>query len=520
MQIPQKLLLATALMGISPSLLGAARTPETLTAFDGPVGSVVVNQDGSILVAGGRLDYRYTCRIDRPLWSSAMNSHLAKHPDGSILVLADFNTIDGQARKHVGLIDSDGSVDRTFIPWNGQTNPYDAPPNMFRGLANPIPFRIAGIDPQGRFHFMEQVKQPVRGVQRFRIFNADASGRITGPSIPDEGEQFHWQTIHLLNQRGFRMFSPIRWNEREPTDWIETQNPRTAFMSFFSAPWFSAGDIAIVLKRIFSELPHEMCRYAIRLPNGDSILLVQDGSSGRFMRFDKDWLPVPGYRNELRAWGEICLAVQPDGKLLVACATALASKDGWMIDTVTRFHPDGRRDTSFQCRTDERVYSVAVHPDGRILIGGRFRRVNGKHSPGLACLNPNGSLNQKFHSRFTTKAGLNASLLASNSSSSTTTTPDTHPDKRTTTTLGTPLVIRNIQKVNQSIRIDFTGTPSTSYLVEGCDSITDANWQLVAEVTTDAQGNALVLDTGIQDNRFRLYRVKRSTPHIPQRSSD
>ncbi|MEQ1923407.1 MAG: hypothetical protein ABL952_12945 [Pyrinomonadaceae bacterium] len=83
---------------------------------------------------------------------------------------------------------------------------------------------------------------------------------------------------------------------------------------------------------------------------------------------------------------------QPDGKYLV----------GGYVDhlenpspAVWRLMPDGSLDTSFTSpilNSSSYVYSMALQPDGRIIIGGSFNTVNGVERRSLARLNQDGSL--------------------------------------------------------------------------------------------------------------------------------
>ncbi len=50
--------------------------------------------------------------------------------------------------------------------------------------------------------------------------------------------------------------------------------------------------------------------------------------------------------------------------------------------------------------TGHRVESIALQPDGKILIGGLFTEVNGVARGGLARLNPDGSLDPAFNTSF------------------------------------------------------------------------------------------------------------------------
>jgi uncharacterized delta-60 repeat protein len=95
--------------------------------------------------------------------------------------------------------------------------------------------------------------------------------------------------------------------------------------------------------------------------------------------------------------GFISLGLQSDGKLLVGNYFG-----------ILRLNADGSQDTNFVASlilvSDgyggfyASVYSMAVQPDGKMVIGGDFYTQNGTNTIyGLARLNANGSLDQSFH---------------------------------------------------------------------------------------------------------------------------
>ncbi len=97
-------------------------------------------------------------------------------------------------------------------------------------------------------------------------------------------------------------------------------------------------------------------------------------------------------------------ALQPDGKVLIAGVAFHYECDDWgcvVYDGyfVTRHHADGSRDTSFAPALGNRIYgggetvaSLAVQSDGKILVGGYFKAVNGTDRNGIARLNADGTL--------------------------------------------------------------------------------------------------------------------------------
>src|SRR4029434_8943900 len=77
---------------------------------------------------------------------------------------------------------------------------------------------------------------------------------------------------------------------------------------------------------------------------------------------------------------------------------------------------DGSLDNSFNPGTgpDYGVTSVAVQPDGKVLIGGYFYNVSGTNRNGIARLNANGSLDNTFDPGGGSNGGVKALALQSN----------------------------------------------------------------------------------------------------------
>lgn len=89
------------------------------------------------------------------------------------------------------------------------------------------------------------------------------------------------------------------------------------------------------------------------------------------------------------------LALQPDGGLLVG--GHFISIAGQAHVNIARLAGDGTPDSTFQASTDGVVITLAVQPDGRILVGGDcITTINGTPSSTLGRLNPDGSRDPDF----------------------------------------------------------------------------------------------------------------------------
>jgi len=92
------------------------------------------------------------------------------------------------------------------------------------------------------------------------------------------------------------------------------------------------------------------------------------------------------------------LALQPDGRVLLGGDFTVVA--GATRGHVARLNADGSTDLTFLnnlAGANASVYSTALQPDGKILIGGIFHSVNGLAKTGLAQLTTNGVLDMSFN---------------------------------------------------------------------------------------------------------------------------
>jgi uncharacterized delta-60 repeat protein len=96
--------------------------------------------------------------------------------------------------------------------------------------------------------------------------------------------------------------------------------------------------------------------------------------------------------------GEVySIALQPDGKILAG--GFFTSFDGnYSNNCLVRLNADGSSDTGFDIGTgfNSDVISIALQPDGKILVGGRYTSLDGNTANGLVRLNTDGTLDSGF----------------------------------------------------------------------------------------------------------------------------
>jgi uncharacterized delta-60 repeat protein len=91
------------------------------------------------------------------------------------------------------------------------------------------------------------------------------------------------------------------------------------------------------------------------------------------------------------------LALQPDGKIIVG--GAFTTFNGVTINRIVRLNADGTADTGFTPGTgaSNNVYSIIVQPDNNIIIAGAFTTYNGTSRARIARLNADGTLESTFN---------------------------------------------------------------------------------------------------------------------------
>jgi len=94
--------------------------------------------------------------------------------------------------------------------------------------------------------------------------------------------------------------------------------------------------------------------------------------------------------------GVFTTAIQPDGKIIIG--GAFISYDGTASNNIARLNADGTLDDSFTVGTgaNDYVLTTSVQPDGKIIIGGDFTSYNGMARNGITRLNADGTLDGSF----------------------------------------------------------------------------------------------------------------------------
>lgn len=165
--------------------------------------------------------------------------------------------------------------------------------------------------------------------------------------------------------------------------------------------------------------------YSIR-EQSDGKILVSTGSStwngvpnqGRIIRLNADGTRDTAFATNVGNGAPAVvrtIAVQPDGKILLG--GDFTSFKGDTVGRIVRLNSDGTRDTAFSTNNGAGagnlgIYSIAVAPNGKILVGGEFGTWNGTTVGKMVRLNSDGTLDSAYTSNIGTgSAGIVYSIL-------------------------------------------------------------------------------------------------------------
>jgi uncharacterized delta-60 repeat protein len=114
----------------------------------------------------------------------------------------------------------------------------------------------------------------------------------------------------------------------------------------------------------------------------------------------------------------MCLALQPDGKLLVVSGFIhVIGVNGHLRSRIVRLNADGTPDSTFDAgeSPDSFIRSISICPDGKVIVQGPFTNINGMNRMNLVRLNADGSIDATFNPASRTgqlKAGYGPSIHA------------------------------------------------------------------------------------------------------------
>jgi uncharacterized delta-60 repeat protein len=269
---------------------------------------------------------------------------LAVQTDGKLLIGGNFDSFNGVERNHIARLNSNGSLDTTFIP---------APE------INDNIYKIV-VQPDG------QILVGGEGLLRRLNSNGTLDGSFAGTITGTAGNSIYDLALQSPESSDWKIivggvFSKVdntaragiaRLNKNGTLD--TTFNPGTGTGTDGVASIALQADGRILIGGNFTTY-NGTSRYRIARLNSDGTL---DGT------FDPG-TGVTGTDKVVQI-----VVPQTDGRILIG--GDFTSYSGIAVNYLVRLNNDGSRDNSFYAQPDNTVMALVLQPDGKIIIGGDF----------------------------------------------------------------------------------------------------------------------------------------------------
>ena len=352
------------------------------------VNAIAIQPDGKIIIAGyftyyngtpvnriARLNSDGTIDAGFSIGTGAngtINS-IALQPDGKIVIGGSFTAYNGVFRNNIARINSTGTLDGTFTVGNGIYG--------LGGYINKVKLQPDGkVIVAGNFSFYN-------GTARNNIVRLSSTGIIDTTFDPLTGSNAQIVEIGIQTDGKILLGGSFTSFAGNPSNRACRINSDGSFDSGFNiGSGFDANvnslnvqsDGKIVFAGDFSTFNGLLRNKILRLNN--------DGS-----------LDTP-YANDFNASGGILSTVlQSDGKVLVGGGHW--EFNGYTVNGLNRLNTDGALDLTFNPSTSANgiVYSTAIQPDGKIIVGGDFTGYFWTTHRKLIRVNSDGTIDPTFN---------------------------------------------------------------------------------------------------------------------------
>ncbi len=213
------------------------------------------------------------------------------------------------------------------------------------------------------------------------------------------------------------------------------------------------------------------------------------------------------------------LAIQPfDGKIIVVGVFGQSLPPSPFPITnlavrsfVARFQTNGALDTGFAPSIDGSVLTVALQPNGQIIVAGDFSRVTGVPRSRIARLTPDGLVDLAFDPGagadgivYSVTFGLNGKVFLGGDFTHFDGVPRNHVARLNGTPNVAALAPLNAARTGP-FQLNLQGLPLGNYRIEASTDF--VTWTVVATVTNNLNGQATFSDPSSPGMRRRFYRV-------------
>jgi uncharacterized delta-60 repeat protein len=359
------------------------------TGANNYVRSVAIQSNGYVLIGGNFSAYNGVTRNGIARLDANLNLDLlfdpgagvdnfvntiTVQPDEKILIAGNFTSYNGVSRNHIALLETAGTLTPAFNPTAGTNG------NIF----------ATALQPDGRI-IIGGFFQNYRGVSRnyiARLLPA-GPGKISFPSATNsvkEGAGYATITLTRKNGTDNDVVAKVALADvtTSAADYVFTPgeldlsfNPGTAGLYGRVSATVVQRDGKVVIGGYFDTADGPRSYLARLNPDGSRDNSFNQGTGPDELIF--------------------AIALQSDGKLVIG--GDFSSFAGVLRGSIARLNEDGSLDPTFNpgTGTTERVAAISMGPDGKVVIGGTFTSFNGTARNFVARLNSDGSLDTGFN---------------------------------------------------------------------------------------------------------------------------
>jgi uncharacterized delta-60 repeat protein len=359
---------------------------------------------------------------------------VAIQSNGKILIGGSFNQVNRVERLSAARLNPDGSLDETFNPRlsGGQVNVIIAQQDGKILLGGDV-FSASGVSGLARLNSDGSLDMTLMIDRLYGVTSigseADGSIIVAGGftdvvgtprahlarvfSDTKKRRSVEWgQVVYSFNENETNAVVQIRrgGDSSEPikVNFSTTDGSATAGADYLSQPGtttLAAGENfkELTLPLLDDGLVEDTESFELALSNPIAGVLLGARSRARVDILDNEISAIldTSFDPEINGWVS-ALAVQPDGKTIIGgYFDPVANVQRFRV---ARLNIDGSPDTNFDARIGLEtetaccpdIRALSLQPDGKILVGGYFLRVDGVPRNSLARLNPDGSLDATF----------------------------------------------------------------------------------------------------------------------------
>jgi uncharacterized delta-60 repeat protein len=306
---------------------------------------------------------------------------MARQPDGRIVVVGSFTEFDGISRNRIARLNADGSLDSDFDPGTGADDNIEA----------------VLIQPDGRI-VIAGFFTALNGISRNGIARLNPDGSLDTNFDPGIGvgtlvshPQVHTVALdadgkiiiggYFTEVNGVSRNGIARLNADGSVD--SSFNPGTGLEGFVALALATQTNRQVLVAGIFERING--------VPRKSIARLNVDGSVDASFS-----VPQGGIGGSNALERVFALAVQPDGRIIIGGDFTIVA--GARRQHVARLNADGSLDTTFDPGIIylQRVTALALQPDGRVVIGGNFTSIDSVSRNSMARLMSDGSLDLGF----------------------------------------------------------------------------------------------------------------------------